>query len=133
MKTTATVSPRLACAYPQLHVSDVERAAAFYVEMLGFKLIYLYGKPPFYGLVERDGAGFNFRHVDAPVIDPVLRDAESLISASIPVYGIEALHDEMAGRGVPMAQSLTEQPWGGRDFIVRDPDGNLICFGEASA
>lgn len=133
MQTTAKASPRLACAHPQLHVSDVERAGKFYVEMLGFKLIYLYGKPPFYGLVERDGAGFNFRHVDAPVIDPVLRDEESLISASIPVYGIEALHDEFAGRGVSMAQALTEQPWGGKDFIVRDPDGNLICFGEASA
>lgn len=133
MQASGTAAPRLACAYPQLHVVDVERAAAFYVEMLGFKLLYLYGTPPFYGLVERDGAGFNFRHVDGPTIDAALRDRESLISASIPVYGIEALHDEMTGRGVPMAQALTVQPWGGKDFIVRDPDGNLICFGAASA
>lgn len=132
MQGSGTTAPRLACAYPQLHVLDVERAAEFYVEMLGFKLIYLYGTPPFYGLVERDGAGLNVRHVDAPTIDAALRDRESLISASIPVYGIEALYAEMTGRGVPMAQALTEQPWG-QDFIVRDLDGNLICFGAASA
>ncbi len=132
MTATDKATPRLACAYPQLHVLDVERAAEFYVDMLGFKLIYLYGTPPFYGLVERDGAGFNFRHVDASTIDAALRDRESLISANIPVYGVEALFDEMTGRGVPMAQALTAQPWGGKDFIVRDPDGNLICFGAAS-
>jgi catechol 2,3-dioxygenase-like lactoylglutathione lyase family enzyme len=114
-------------------VADVERAAKFYVEQLGFRLIYLYGTPPFYGLVERDGAGLNFRHVDAPAVDPALRERESLISASIPVYGVEALHDEMKAKGVPLAQDLTVQPWGSKDFIVRDPDGNLICFGAATA
>ena len=133
MTTTSKAIPRLACAYPQLHVLDVDRAAKFYVDRLGFTLIYLYGTPAFYGLVERDGAGFNFRHVDAPTMDAALRDRESLISANIPVYGIDALFDELTARDVPMAQALTVQPWGGKDFIVRDPDGNLICFGAASA
>ncbi len=132
MTLTGDPIPRLACAYPQLHVTDVERARRFYVDSLGFRLIYLYGTPPYYGLVERDGAGFNFRHVDSPTVDGALRDRESLISANIPVYGIEALFDELTARGVPMAQALADQPWG-RDFIIRDPDGNLICFGAASA
>ncbi len=29
------------------------------------------------------------------------------------------------------AQTLKEQPWGATDFLVRDPDGNLLCFARA--
>jgi len=29
---------------------------------------------------------------------------------------------------VDFAQTLRNEPWGARTFIVRDPDGNLILF-----
>lgn len=125
--------PRLACAYPQLHVTDIARAISFYVDKLGFTEIYRYGTPSFYALVERGGAGLNLRHVDAQLIEQATIERESLIVASIPVYGVEALYDEITQRGTPLAQALTQQPWGAKDFIVRDPDGNLICFGAATA
>lgn len=124
---------RLACAYPQVHVTDIDQAIAFYVGMLGFREVYRYGTPPFYALVERDGAGLNLRHVDAPLLDQAIVERESYLVASIPVYGIEALYAEVCGRGAPLAQDLAEQPWGAKDFIVRDPDGNLIGFGAATA
>jgi catechol 2,3-dioxygenase-like lactoylglutathione lyase family enzyme len=123
---------RLSVAYPQLFVADVTRAAAFYVEKLGFTIAYLYGEPPFYGLVERDRAGLNLRCVEGPAIDPALREREILLSANIPVDDVEALFAEFQRRGVDMAQPLTQQPWGARDFIIRDPDGNLLCFASAT-
>lgn len=111
-------------------MSDLARAVAFYETALGFRTAYLYGEPPFYGFVVRDGAGLNLRHVDAPVFDRVRQEAEILLTANIPVEGVSALQAEFRARGVPFAQELTRQPWGTRDFIVRDPDGNLICFAE---
>ena len=30
--------------------------------------------------------------------------------------------------GMAFAQTPTRQPWGGTDFQVRDPDGNVISF-----
>jgi uncharacterized glyoxalase superfamily protein PhnB len=30
--------------------------------------------------------------------------------------------------GVPFQQSLKEESWGARTFVVRDPDGNLVLF-----
>jgi catechol 2,3-dioxygenase-like lactoylglutathione lyase family enzyme len=128
---SAPKPPRLCTAYPQLIVTDVARAAAFYAEKLGFKVAYLYGKPPFYGLVERDSAGLNLRHMDKPVIDQSLRERETLLDASIPVEGVKALYLEFQQRGVDFAQPLKLQPWGAWDFILRDPDGNLIAFGSA--
>jgi catechol 2,3-dioxygenase-like lactoylglutathione lyase family enzyme len=124
-------APRLAAAQPQLFVADVKRAAEFYVERLGFRVAYLYGEPPFYGLVVRGGAGLNLRHVDAPVVDAGLREREILLGAQIPVDGVKELFLEFRDRGVEFAQTLKPQPWGASDFIVRDPDGNLVCFASA--
>lgn len=124
----AAATPRLCAAYPQLFVADVARAAAFYRGKLGFTVDYLYGEPAFYGLISRDGAGLNLRHTDAPPFDAALRDHESLLSANIPVEGIEALFAEFCDQGVDFAQALKHQPWGAVDFVLRDPDGNLLCF-----
>jgi catechol 2,3-dioxygenase-like lactoylglutathione lyase family enzyme len=123
--------PRLRIAYPQLFVADVQRAADFYEQKLGFSIAYLHGEPPFYGLVTLDGVGLNLRHVSSPLIDPTARDQESLLSANIVVEGVETLFLELQQRGVDFAQPLKEQPWGATDFIVRDLDGNLLCFASA--
>src|SRR5262249_6084571 len=124
-------APRLRIAYPQLFVADVQRAAEFYVQKLGFSIAYLYGAPPFYGLVTLDDVGLNLRCVASPLIDPSLRERESLLGANIVVDGVKALFLEFQRRGVDFAQTLKEQPWGATDFVVRDIDGNLLCFASA--
>jgi hypothetical protein len=40
----------------------------------------------------------------------------------------ERLYAEFAPTGVSFHQTLETQPWGAKDFIVRDPDGNLPHF-----
>ena len=35
---------------------------------------------------------------------------------------------ELQSAGVVFHQTLKAEPWGARDFIVRDPDGNLLLF-----
>ena len=119
---------RLRIAFPQLFVADVSRTAEFYEKTLGFSIAYVYGEPPFYGLVTRDGVGLNLRWVPSPPISPVLCEQESLLSANIVVDGVKALYLDLQRRGADFAQRLKEQPWGATDFIVRDLDGNRICF-----
>lgn len=119
---------RLCVAYPQVFVGDVKRAAKFYAEKLGFKVEYLYGEPPFYGLVARNGVGLNLRLVCSPFMTEQNKKEESLLSASIVVAGVKELFLEFKGRDVIFEQSLKLQPWDAWDFIVRDPDGNLVCF-----
>jgi uncharacterized glyoxalase superfamily protein PhnB len=60
------------------------------------------------------------------------QDRDALITAFIDVEHVKALFAEYVERDVPFTQRLQTQAWGGRDFIVRDPDGNLICFAERS-
>ena len=93
--------------------------------------MFVYGEPPFYAQVKRDGASINLRCVDRPVIDPELRDKESLLSAAMTVATadeIKQLFLEFQSVGVEFNQTLKREPWGARNFIVKDPDGNLRMF-----
>jgi catechol 2,3-dioxygenase-like lactoylglutathione lyase family enzyme len=121
----------IAGAEPQLFVADIRASCEFFTSKLGFVTAFTYGEPPFYAQVARDGARINLRCVEQPVIDAGLRDREQLLSASLTVATseeIKALFLEFQAAGVPFFQSLKRQPWGARDFILKDPDGNLLLF-----
>jgi catechol 2,3-dioxygenase-like lactoylglutathione lyase family enzyme len=124
----AVSKPVLGAAEPQLFVTDIARSCDFFTKKLGFAVIYLYGKPPFYGQVGRDGARLNLRHVDAPLVDQALREREDYLSASINVDNVSRLYDEFQRANVPFHQALRKEPWGATTFIVKDPDGNLLLF-----
>ena len=115
-------------AVPILFVRDVTASAGFYVEKLGFKTDFLYGEPPFYGSVSRGAACLHLRCVHEPNFAELAARECSLILATIEVADVRALFAELEGRGAPFGLPLVKQPWGGTDFHVRDPDGNVISF-----
>jgi len=117
----------LLSAEPQLFVSDLAAACAFY-STLGFAQAFVWGDPPFYAQVYRDGARLNLRHLDQPAFDPAVHDREQLLSASITVDDAQALYLEYQAAGAAFAQTLKTEPWGALTFVLRDPDGNLILF-----
>ena len=118
----------LITAEPQLYVQDMVAACEFYSQMLGFSVAFIYGAPPFYAQVVRDGARLNLRHVDEAVIDPRRRETEQLLAGSITVDDAMPLFIEYQRAGVEIVQPLRTEPWGARTFIVRDPEGNLLLF-----
>ena len=122
----------ITAAEPQLFVADIKSSCDFFANRLGFAVAFTYGEPPFYAQVTRDGARLNLRCVAQPLIDAELRDREELLAASLTVATAEEIRQlflEFQSAGVAFFQTLKRQPWGARDFIVRDPDGNLLLFG----
>jgi catechol 2,3-dioxygenase-like lactoylglutathione lyase family enzyme len=115
-------------AEPQLFVTDLNAACAFYTEKLGFSVAFVYGEPPHYAQVYRGGVRLNLRVLDEPAIAAALRAREDLLSASIAVDVAEPLYLEFQNAGVEFHQKLRSEPWGARTFVVADPDGNLILF-----
>ncbi len=109
-------------------MTDIRAAADYFVQKLGFRLVFLHGDPPFYGQVARDGAVLNLRHVDAPLMDPALIAREDFLAASINVDDVAALYAEFQAAGATFHQPLRHEPWGATTFIIRDPSGNLILF-----
>lgn len=118
-------------AEPQLFVTDIKRSCEFFREKLGFSLVFSYGKPPYYAQVGRDAARLNLRCIERPVIESTVRDREELLSVSMTVATadeIKLLFLEFQSAGVAFHQGLKKQPWGARNFVVKDPDGNLLLF-----
>jgi catechol 2,3-dioxygenase-like lactoylglutathione lyase family enzyme len=120
--------PALITGCPQLFVADINASCRFFREKLGFKIVFVHGEPPFYAQVIRDGVRLNLRFVHDPVFAGDVREREGLLSAYIDVAHLKDLYAEFLAAGADIAQTLRKQPWDVQDFIVRDPDGNLICF-----
>jgi len=127
----APARPVLVAAEPQLFVADIKASCDFFTQRLGFAIVFVYGEPPFYAQVRRDGARLNLRCVDTPVVDGALREREDLLSASMTVATadeIKQLFLEFQSAAVLFHKTLRTEPWGAQNFIVKDPDGNLLLF-----
>ena len=123
--------PVISSIAAELFVADIKRSCDFFTQKLGFSIVFSYGEPPFYAQVKRDRALLNLKCVDYPVIDPALRDRESLLSADMGIdthEEIKQLFLEFQAAGVTFFQTLRKEPWGAKTFIVQDPDGNLLLF-----
>jgi catechol 2,3-dioxygenase-like lactoylglutathione lyase family enzyme len=129
--TRTASKPVITATAAELFVSDIKASCDFFTQKLGFSIVFVYGEPPFYAQVKRDRGLLNLKHMDAPVIDPALRDRESLLSSDMGLdthAEIKALFLEFQSAGVTFFQPLRKEPWGAHTFIVKDPDGNLLLF-----
>jgi catechol 2,3-dioxygenase-like lactoylglutathione lyase family enzyme len=127
--------PELTDVEAQLFVADVKASCAFFAK-LGFEVAFTYGEPPFYGQVKRDNARLNLRLVCEPVFAGDIREREQLLAASMTVGSAAELRQlfvHYQSAGVDFQQTLKQEPWGARTFIVRDPDGNLLLFAGPAA
>lgn len=123
--------PILRSTEAQLFVADIRASCDFYTGKLGFTVAFVHGDPPFYGQVTRDHAWLNLRVVGEDVFAGDIREREHLLSASLTLATageIEQLFLSYQAAGVRFHQTLKEEPWGARTFVVLDPDGNLILF-----
>ena len=114
--------------YAQVFVRDVDRSTAWYRDVLGFEVDYIYGEPPFYAQVRRNAVAFNLRRTEMSpwAVDPA---EEDLLAARVEVDDAKSLFLELRDAGAPIHQGLRTEPWGQVTFVVRDADGNLISFG----
>jgi len=130
--------PRLV---PELICSDLEQSLAFYVDLLGFRVLYARAEDRF-AFLEREGA-------ELMLEQPVSRDrlwprAELSrpfgrgVNFQIEVSDVDHLHSAIAAAGIECFLPL-EQRWyrrdgfeiGVRQFAVQDLDGYLIRLSQS--
>lgn len=130
-ETEATQSTYLLNATPILYVKDIHASCDFFEDVLSFRTMFKYGAPPFYAQVSRDSVIVALRCVDEPLSDRALVAREDFFSAIISVGALRELKQlfaEFTEAGADFHQALKKQPYGVHDFVVRDPDGNLVDF-----
>jgi catechol 2,3-dioxygenase-like lactoylglutathione lyase family enzyme len=107
-------------AIPILISRDIQQSEAFYIR-LGFQVL----RHPEYGyLVMRR----NKLELHMTLLDD--KHVAENTACYIRVEDVAAWHADLAKRGGGQLSAIEEKPWGMREFALRDPDGNLIRFGE---
>ena len=121
---------RLLAIAPVFFVSDIRRAAAYYRDQLGFAYDRLWGDPPGFCMVRRDGFTLMLKQArDRARVRPNGADHE-MWDAYVWVEDADALHAEVAARGASIHYKPEDQEdYGNREFAVRDPDGYVVAFG----
>lgn len=130
-QTHSHSQPILTSVAAHLYVRDLEASTEFFTTKMGFTIDFVYGDPPFYGQVSRDNAHLALRFMDESFFAQDIREREGLLSASITLASAEEIRQLFVAyqaAGVPLAQSLRNEPWQAKTFVVKDPDGNLILF-----
>jgi catechol 2,3-dioxygenase-like lactoylglutathione lyase family enzyme len=120
---------RLKSFAPQLLVDDLDRAIAFYRDVLGFT----FGPAwrGFYAIGERDGFAIHLKCAPKTLQDRAHRRQHEHLDVYASVTNVRALHDACQAKGAAIIKPFAPTAWGTRDFYVSDPDGYILAFGES--
>ena len=114
---------------PVFLVRDVIRARDYYADKLGFRTPRMWGDPPTFCIPQRDGMELMLNQVGADDEFQPNSRFDGRFSAYFWVRDADALHAEFEAAGADIVCPLEDQPYGMREFQVRDPDGHLLGFG----
>jgi uncharacterized glyoxalase superfamily protein PhnB len=124
--------PRWSVA-PYFLVDDVVATANFYRDKLGFEYRMFWGDPPCFTIVTRNGAAIMLAQFESSgVMRPncVADPERGALDAYLWVDNADALHDELQEKGVAITRAICDQPYGCREFEIRDCNGYTLCFGQ---
>ena len=129
---TAESKPKLLRSAPFFPVANLEKASAYYEDVLGFPSWYSGGDPPHFAMHSRDDLTIMLRFVEDPEkIVPNEAQGGSW-DAFFWVENIHALHQELHSRGATMVYDVEyREEYDMDEFAVRDLDGYVLAFGEA--
>lgn len=111
---------------PVLKVSDLDRSMGWYVDALGFVA----------DAKSRDDGGAEYCFLHAGPTQMILSTGSHL--GDVPgmtgtiyfrVVGVDELFNRVAGRS-EVVWPLENQPYGTREFGIRDPDGYILAFAQ---
>jgi uncharacterized glyoxalase superfamily protein PhnB len=119
---------------PNLVVADMERSVAFYRDVIGLEVIRTVpDQAPFdFAWMQRGGVDVFLNAIEAVRKEsPAL--AERPLGGSLTLYfvveGVDALFASIRDRAT-VVMTPTTQPYGMREFAVKDPDGYYLTFAQ---
>lgn len=104
---------------PVIGVADVQRSRDFYVEVLGFDVLWGFGEGSIIGAVAANDQQLMLSQWEAR--------GETVW---IGVEDILPYHERLVRAGAKILQPPTNQTYA-HDFRAEDPDGNILWFGSA--
>ena len=114
---------------PFMHVDDMEKALAFFNDILGFETLL---RQQNYAYLHRETVGFRILEQRGADGAP---PGNRRFAYYIDVRDVDRLYAELKPKLDTLPQGdvfgPVNQPYGQRELLVLAPDGNLIAFGHA--
>jgi catechol 2,3-dioxygenase-like lactoylglutathione lyase family enzyme len=106
-----------------VHVTDIAKALAFYVGVLGMTKVFENGKPVGFVILRKE---------DAELFLSLRRSAKNAPrdECHLMVNDATAFYEYCNRRGVRVIKGLRDHDYGQRAFVIADPDGNRIDIGQ---
>ena len=122
---------KITAVAPVLLVRDVVAAADYFRDRLGFSYDRLWGHPPDFCMVRRDGHTVMLSQAppDAALV-PHWRVVDKMWDAYFWVDDVDAIYEELRGRGATIDYTLAVKPYGVKEFGVQDLDDHDLAFGQ---
>ncbi|MDQ2674265.1 MAG: VOC family protein [Chloroflexota bacterium] len=118
-------------AFPIITTPDLERALAFYRDLLGGSVSFQFpgpdGRPAYVG-IDLGSSHLGVGQATADTAPPASR----AISLWIYTDDCDALVERLRASGATITEAPVDQPWGERVARALDPDGNEVIIGQPS-
>jgi uncharacterized glyoxalase superfamily protein PhnB len=115
-------------AVPVIATADVKSTVNYYKDVLGFTEHFIFGNPPVYAGIEKDG-----------VLLYISLDAEfaSAVEASdlhpeifLWVQDVDKIFEEHKRRGAKIFEEVSNRPWDARQYVIEEPNGYHLKVAE---
>jgi uncharacterized glyoxalase superfamily protein PhnB len=124
------MDPNRQTIYPTLRYRDARAAIKFLTDVLGLRADFVV-----------DGPGDTIAHAqlawenELVMLGSAIEGVRGIASEIggcclyLAIDDPDGHHDRVVKAGAEVVMGLTDQEYGSREFAVRDPEGNLWCFG----
>jgi catechol 2,3-dioxygenase-like lactoylglutathione lyase family enzyme len=123
-------SPHIVRGAPYFLVADVASTGAFYASVLGFTCEYSAGDPLEFALYSRDGHAIMLRRAPDPGLIRPIEAQGGTWDVFFWVDDVGSFHRELESGGAAIVYPPTVQPYGMKEFAIRDPGGYVLGFGQ---
>jgi uncharacterized glyoxalase superfamily protein PhnB len=125
---------KITASAPILLVKDILKSCDYWRDKLGFTDQEVYGKPPNFAILKRDGFRVMLAQLDhGKTVIPYWQIVEKMWNVYFWVDDADAIYAEFLKSGAIIDYTLYTTPWGIREFGVQDLDDHDIAFGQILA
>lgn len=104
------------------HVSDLDASIAYYTTVLGFSERFRFG----------DYAGVEYEDIQIHLSGPNATNKRLVGQGGIYIFcdDVDSFFSEVSAKGASIQGPPKNYEYGMRDFVIEDPDGNLLGIGQ---
>lgn len=115
-------------AVPVISTADVAATVEWYERVLGFRRHFIFGDPPVYAGVERDGVLLYVTH--DPQTAAAFNNSGLHPDIFIWVQDVDRVFAEHKRNGAKIIEEVANRPWDARQYVLEDPNGYRLKIAE---